>query len=134
METFKLNSAAGIYSSLHDMIIWLKFNIAGGGGLISKQQLDNFRAPITPIEPNDLYEAEKITKLHYGYFWRNFDYNSLGKKIKVVEHAGGCAGMTSIISYLPHEKLGIIVMSNKFTQAPEILRSKFLNLIIQQKP
>ena len=130
-ESFKVNSAAGLYSSLNDMIRWVQFHLRdgtiGNKAIISKTEINNMRKSFTPIVASDhlLEEDGNITERAYGYFWQNYRYGS-NNKFRVIEHTGNCRGASAIISFVPSKKIGIIVLINKFSVATEQIRSKFL--------
>jgi CubicO group peptidase (beta-lactamase class C family) len=131
-ETFKVNAAAGLYSNLNDLIKWVQFHLndgrVDGKQLISKGEMKKMRASNTKILDNDTMMTKNVAikSLHYGYFWKNYLYTKGKNKYKVIEHNGLIEGMSSIISYLPDKKIGIIVLCNKATFAPELIRLKFL--------
>jgi CubicO group peptidase (beta-lactamase class C family) len=138
-ESFKVTSAAGVNSNMNDMIKWIKFHINNGvvnkTRLLSLKEVRNTRSPFTPMDEfiKEIYGNAPVSSLYYGYFWRNYLFGSEERKYKVIEHSGGCDGMSSIISYLPDEKIGIIVLSNKMTDAPSLIRTKFLEIFHKNK-
>ncbi|MFN7038287.1 MAG: serine hydrolase domain-containing protein [Alphaproteobacteria bacterium] len=131
-ENFKINAAAGFYSNLEDMVKWLQFNMkegkVGKKQLISIAQMQKIHKKYTPIKnfETQLFRDQNISSIYYGYFWKTLVYRWKNKDITIYEHNGNCNGMSSIISYIPERNIGIIVLSNKVTPVPEMIRSKFI--------
>ena len=50
----------------------------------------------------------------YGLGWLNGEYRGL----RVVSHAGGTAGFTAEIAFLPEADLGIVILTNSLSLAP----------------
>jgi CubicO group peptidase (beta-lactamase class C family) len=134
---FKVNSAAGIYSSLNDLTKWLQLHIKGGNignkQLISQAEINKMRLSYTPINDYNGYLIQNpfIEALSYGRFWKNYLYNTKNQKLKVIEHNGNCEGAANIISFIPDKKIGIIVLTNKFTSSAELIRNEFLKILTE---
>jgi beta-lactamase family protein len=54
------------------------------------------------------------TMTRYGLGWLNGEYLGL----RVVSHAGGTAGFSAEIAFLPEAGLGIVILTNSFSPAP----------------
>jgi CubicO group peptidase (beta-lactamase class C family) len=134
-DQFKVNSAAGMYSSLNDLTKWTQLHIRDGNignkQIISKAEINKMRLAYTPIENYDgfLIPNPSIEKLAYGHFWKNYSYRGKSSNLKIIEHNGNSTGVSSIIAYIPDKKIGIIVLTNKFTSAPEQIRDSFLQIL-----
>lgn len=132
-EKFQIKSAAGMYSSLDDLIRWTKLHIMDGNfdnkQLISKSEISKMRNNYTVIEDFQhlFLDMNYVKELSYGRFWRNYYY----KNFKIIEHNGLSSGSSSIICYIPNKKIAIAILTNKATNAPSLIREKFLQLILK---
>jgi len=133
-----ISPAGGIASNVTDLARWLVCRLdsgrysggagrAGGGGrLFSEAQAREMWSgqtilpipdpppPLAPLRPNF---AE------YGLGWRLRDY--LGRK--VVSHTGGLAGMSSQITLVPAEKLGVVILTNSESDLMAALTYRLLD-------
>jgi CubicO group peptidase (beta-lactamase class C family) len=103
-----------------------------GRQLISKSEISKMRNSYSAIEEleTNLANLNQVTDYSYGRFWRNYFYHTIsGAHLKVIEHTGVSAGSSSIISFIPVKKIGIIVLTNKQTSVPLIIRAKFLQYL-----
>ncbi|AIL65907.1 beta-lactamase/D-alanine carboxypeptidase [Rickettsiales bacterium Ac37b] len=133
-ETFQVNSAAGMYSCLDDMLVWLNFHLLEGifdnkriVSLIEMQKLYNIHTRVEKAQCVDDWDV--IVSTTYGYFWYNLNLSLGNKRLTIIEHNGDCCGMSSLISYIPQEQIGMVILTNKQTVGPYILRRKFLEHI-----
>jgi CubicO group peptidase (beta-lactamase class C family) len=112
--------AGGLWSNARDMARYLQTELArgvapGGTRVVSAGNLEATWMPGVPV-PN-IYDgppemAAAMTR--YGLGWLNGQYRGL----RVVSHAGGTAGFTSEIAFLPEAGLGIVVLSNSLSLSP----------------
>ena len=107
--------AGGIVSNVTDLAKWLVCRLDSGryagGRLFSEGQTREMWSgqTILPIDdPPPPLAALRPSFAEYGLGWRLRDYQ--GRKI--VSHTGGLAGMTSQITLVPAEKLGIVILTN----------------------
>jgi len=107
--------AGGIVSNVTDLAKWLICRLDSGryagGRLFSERQAREMWSgqTILPIaDPDPPLAALRPSFSEYGLGWRLRDYQ--GRKI--VSHTGGLAGMSSQITLVPAEKLGIVVLTN----------------------
>jgi CubicO group peptidase (beta-lactamase class C family) len=107
--------AGGIVSNVTDLAKWVICRLDSGrytgGRLFSERQAREMWAgqTILPIaDPDPPLAALRPNFSEYGLGWRLRDYH--GRKI--VSHTGGLAGMSSQITLVPAEKLGIVVLTN----------------------
>lgn len=91
-------SAGAIYSTVHDLYNW---NTALNSGKI---------VPLSILEL-----AYKPYKQNYGY---GFGIDSVYKK-RQISHGGGIHGFVSVLTYIPEDKVSIVMLSNKpYSLAP----------------
>nr|WP_236726836.1 serine hydrolase [Xanthomonas cannabis] len=117
--TWSNNSGAGgIYSSAHDMALWMKVQLAGGvlpdgTPLFSAKRQQEMWSMITPIA----VAAPAVPELAgaqpnfagYGEGWSLSDYRGH----RLVWHTGGWPGMVSRLTLVPDQKLGVVVLTNQ---------------------
>ena len=112
--------AGALWSSAREMARYLQTELAGGvapGGtrVVSAENLAATWAPGVAV-PN-LYggpPAMAAAMSRYGLGWMSGDYRGL----RVVSHAGGTAGFTAEVAFLPEVDLGIVILSNSLSLAP----------------
>jgi len=107
--------AGGIVSNVADLAKWLICRLDSGryagGRLFSERQAREMWSgqTILPItDPQPPLAGLRPSFAEYGLGWRLRDYH--GRKI--VTHTGGLAGMSSQITLVPAEKLGIVILTN----------------------
>lgn len=107
--------AGGIVSNVADLAKWVVCRLDSGryagGRLFSERQAREMWSgqTILPIaDPEPPLADLRPTFSEYGLGWRLRDYR--GRKL--VSHTGGLAGMTSQITLVPAEKVGIVVLTN----------------------
>ena len=107
--------AGGIASNVTDLARWVACRLDSGryagGRLFSERQAREMWSgqTIMPIsDPPPPLAALRPAYSEYALGWRLRDY--LGRKI--VSHTGGLAGMSSQITLVPAEKLGIVILTN----------------------
>jgi CubicO group peptidase (beta-lactamase class C family) len=107
--------AGGIASNVTDLAKWMTCRLDSGrhagARLFSERQAREMWSgqTILPIaDPPAPLAALRPSFAEYGLGWRLFDYQ--GRKI--VSHTGGLAGMSSQITLVPAEKLGIVILTN----------------------
>lgn len=110
-----ISPAGGIASNVTDLARWLICRLDsgryGGGRLFSEHQAREMWSgqTILPIsDPPPPLAALRPSFAEYGLGWRLRDY--LGRK--TVSHTGGLAGMSSQITLVPAEKLGMVILTN----------------------
>lgn len=72
----------------------------------------------------------KTTNLYYGLGW--FLSNYEGRLI--ADHGGGIDGMTTLISIVPEEELGIVVLTNAEIRLPIIVTNMIFDCLFNSKP
>lgn len=114
--------AGGIYSSVHDLAIWMRVQLDGGvigkdaqgneKRLFSAERQKEMWSLLTPIPVNDPVVPElaaaKPNFSGYGEGWFVSDYRGH----KLVWHTGGWPGQVSRVTLVPDMKLGVVVLTN----------------------
>ena len=106
--------AASINSCVTDLSKWLRMQM--NNGQYKDQQIVSDDILFETHKPHNLLSVSKRSKeinpftnfKTYGLGWEVLDYH--GKK--VCQHSGGMDGMLSRVSFMPDEKLGIIILTN----------------------
>ncbi len=107
--------AGGIVSNVTDLAKWVICRLDSGryagGRLFSERQAREMWSGQTILpttDPDPPLAGLRPNFSEYGLGWRLRDYHGQ----KVVSHTGGLAGMSSQITLVPAEQLGIIVLTN----------------------
>ena len=106
--------AGSVWSSVHDMSIWMRFVL--DSGRIGDKRLvkpETFREIVAPEmrAPIDEYPALRLSKPHffsYALGWFVQDYS--GETVWM--HTGSIDGMCAIIGLLPAQRVGVYVLEN----------------------
>ncbi len=122
--------AGGIVSNVTDLAKWLVCRLDSGryagGRLFSQRQARDMWSgqTILPIsDPEPPLAALRANFAEYGLGWRLRDYQGR----KTVSHTGGLAGMTSQITLVPAEKLGVVVLTNSESDLMAALTYRLLD-------
>ncbi len=106
--------AGSVWSSVHDMSIWMRF-VLDSGRVGSKRLLEpeTFREMVAPEmrAPMAEYPALQLAKPHffsYALAWFVQDYQ--GETVWM--HTGSIDGMSAIIGLLPAQRVGVYVLAN----------------------
>ena len=125
-----ISPAGGIASNVTDLAKWLMCRLDSGrfaaGRLFSEGQAREMWSgqTILPIgDPPPPLAALRPSFSEYGLGWRLRDYQ--GRRL--VSHTGGLAGMTSQITLVPAEKLGIVVLTNSESDLMAALTYRLLD-------
>jgi CubicO group peptidase (beta-lactamase class C family) len=135
--------AGGIVSNVSDLAKWVLCRLdsgryasggsGGGGRLFSERQAREMWAgqTILPIaDPPPPLAVLRPNFAEYGLGWRLRDYRGR----KVVSHTGGLAGMTSQITLVPAERLGIVILTNGESDLMAALSYRLLDGFFGGKP
>jgi len=109
----EVGALGGIISSVNDMGNWMIFNMNNGITGTDTLLMPSSRNLIWKMHNTYNVDLTKpnINKTHfrgYGLGWALEDFQG---KMKV-SHSGGYDGMISLVTMIPDEKLGIVVLSN----------------------
>jgi len=125
-----ISPAGGVASNATDLARWLVCRLDSGryagGRLFSERQAREMWSgqTILPIaDPPPPLAALRANFAEYGLGWRLRDYQ--GRKI--VSHTGGLAGMSSQITLVPAEKLGLVILTNSESDLMAALTYRLLD-------
>lgn len=123
--------AGGVSSNARDLTQWMRLQLGNGKyngkQLIKEEAIGPTHVPLMPLGKNPVTG----TPVFYGLGW-NVDYGHYGE---VWGHAGAFSvGARTVVSLLPSEGLGIVVLSNAFpTGVPDGLANAFFDLVMTGK-
>ena len=124
--------AGGVSSNIRDLVKWLTLEM-NEGKYEGKQVIaaEALAATHRPVVVRGVSGKTGRTNF-YGLGW-TIDYGPHGE---VWDHAGGFSvGARTIVSILPNEKLGIIVLSNAFPSGvPEAIVDSFYDIVLDGEP
>ncbi|RJF91865.1 serine hydrolase [Noviherbaspirillum saxi] len=118
-------AAGALYSTLTDMIKWLKVHLGDGKfgdvRLVSKANLKQMHMPQMMIPTNDMgYAMSGLTMSAYGLGWMIRPYPYAAGTM--ISHDGTIEGHCAIVGFVPESKIGVIVLTNAYApQIPHIL-------------
>ncbi len=104
--------SGGVYSSLEDMVRWVRLHLdrgeSGDTRVISEEAMRLMHTPLMGIRyyPDDPEEAY----LSYGMGWYVQDYRGH----YMVQHEGQVYGYMAMVSFLPFEGIGVVVLTNSY--------------------
>lgn len=106
--------AGAIISSASDMVKYVCFQLGdgtwNGERLISRENLDEMHKTQVQGSPY-LFALDEITETTYGLGW----FTDLYRGQKMYSHGGNTLGFSALMTCLPSENLGVIVLSNGTT-------------------
>lgn len=109
-----IGPAGSINSNLVDMLKWLKLHMTckhEGEELLPYAALKEMHTPqtISPITPDLLWhEYHDVEHTTYALGWASQTYRGH----TMIRHTGGIDGFISSVSFLPHEDIGVILLTN----------------------
>lgn len=103
--------AGGIHASIRDMTRWLRFNLnqgrlADGQQLLAASTLAEIQSPQQVVASTGSPESPYIL---YGLGWFIQPYRGH----TLLQHGGNIDGFTAMVSLMPQDHLGVVVLSNK---------------------
>jgi CubicO group peptidase (beta-lactamase class C family) len=110
-------AAGSVWSSVHDMVLWLRFLLADGvtpdgERLLSEQTVATLFRPHAMVGPEDFYPTARLTRPHwttYGLGWFQADYR--GRRVDF--HTGSIDGMVALCGLIRDQGLGVVVLANR---------------------
>lgn len=128
-----IGPAASINSSINELVNWVQLHLNEGTYgkqvLISPTTLQEIWAPQTIVP--EVPETTDTLMHAYGIGWNIYAYRSLYS----VMHHGATEGYTCTITFVPKEKVGVIVLCNKnLTTLPAYLSLDILDKVVELPP
>mgnify|MGYP001090432715 CR=1 FL=1 len=120
-----MGPTGSINSNLEDMTKWVMLHLnegkAGEKQIVSKEALREMHTPQMAIKENSplkilMFKEMPIMNYGLGWFIQPYRGNYL------VHHGGNIDGFSSFVSFMPEEKIGIVVLTNmNATWLPHVL-------------
>jgi CubicO group peptidase (beta-lactamase class C family) len=129
-----IGPAGSINSCIADMSLWLLLHVeqgrAEGGQILSGSALKEIHTPAI-VMPSDAIPWEEVNLVGYALGWVVEDFRSH----RVLWHNGGIDGFKTIISFIPKERVGVVVLSNRFpSYAPEAIAYRVYEELLDLEP
>ena len=124
-----MGPAGSINSSVNEMSNWVLVHI--NGGKLKDKQIINPRTVqdmhLAHMPTGETPEIPEVTPADYGMGWFVDSYRGHGR----VHHGGNIDGFSAMVSMLPQDRVGFVVLSNKNgTGLPELLIRHASDLIL----
>ena len=107
--------AGSINSNLKDMAKWVRFHLAegkvDGKQIIARETLLQMHAPQMVIPFDSVFKFliyDETPTINYGLGWFILPYRGH----YMVNHGGNVPGFTSLVSFMPKEQTGVVVLTN----------------------
>lgn len=102
-----IGPAGAINSTVKDMLKYLQFQLGDGSPIVSKASMDEMHKAQMLGTPY-FWQMAEIQESNYGLCWFVDCYR--GKRM--LSHGGNTLGFSALMTLLPEENLGIIVLTN----------------------
>jgi CubicO group peptidase (beta-lactamase class C family) len=129
--------AGSINSHVVDMAQWVRLQLGkgkyGGRQLITSAQVEEMHTPHTIIRQDAVFRMmfPNVNFFEYGLGWFLQDYR--GKK--VVHHGGNIDGMSALVTMIPEDNFGMVILTNMNGSAlPSVLMYKTFDLHLKAPP
>jgi hypothetical protein len=129
--------AGSINSNVVDMAQWVRLQLGkgkfGGRQLITSAQVEEMHTPHTIIRQDAAFRMlfPGVNFFEYGMGWFLQDYR--GKK--VVHHGGNIDGMSALVTMIPEDNFGMVILTNMNGSAlPSVLMYKTFDLHLKAPP
>lgn len=126
-------AAGGCSSSIHDMALFMAAILGGRPDVVRPTDLEGFIQPLihTPDQwHRSCNHRERITETHYGLGWRTMTFGGH----HLVFHGGWIRGISSLISFIPEEGIGIVILQNAESNLPFALSMQFYDWVLGLPP
>ncbi len=90
------------------VLLHLNHGKIGEQQLLSNEYLQDMYIPHTPIPDHPILSTPESPLNGYGLGW----FISAYRGYKLIHHGGNIDGFTSLISFMPNENIGMIVLTN----------------------
>jgi len=124
--------SGSINSNINDMTKWMLLHLnrgrANGKRIISIRNIDRMHTPqivtsARPVKSDVLHQS-------YGMGWSIDSYRGHYR----VHHGGGSMGFATHVTLLPHEKFGIVVLTNASTPLPDLICNYSSDILLGKEP
>lgn len=122
-------AAGGCSSSIHDMALFLAAILGARPDVFTSDDLKQFIQPIihTPDQwHRSTPHRDRITETHYGLGWRTMTFAGH----HLVFHGGWIRGISALISFIPEQKIGIVILQNAESNLSFALSMQFYDMAL----
>lgn len=106
----KVPSAGGVNASLGDLIAFMHLHLSGQEKTLPREEVESMYKPrIHVLDFHVHHRFPKGTRHAYGHGWRTA---ILPRGEIIVYHGGHLKGILNFIGFVPHTKVGVIVLNN----------------------
>ncbi|TQV82584.1 beta-lactamase family protein [Exilibacterium tricleocarpae] len=132
---YQLAPAAGVNSSLNDMIRWLRLQLGQFPEVIDPSALKAVHTPQVRTTRRLAHYVPPawngVENTHYALGWRTFDFNG---EEGFLHHGGWVAGVRTEMAFNPRLNMGIVYLSNSASRhasevVPVFLRLYFTHIL-----
>ncbi|WP_026011176.1 serine hydrolase [Paenibacillus sp. OSY-SE] len=115
-----IGPAGSINSNIIDMANWVGLHLNkgkfDGRQIVTEGSLAAMHTPHMPCDPS-VWGKKELPISCYGLGWGIEPYRGH----HMIHHSGGIDGFTSLVSFLPHDNIGVVILTNMFgTSLPRI--------------
>ncbi|PGE99323.1 penicillin-binding protein [Bacillus pseudomycoides] len=107
-----VGAAGCINSTIADMANWVLFHLnqgkTGDHELLSSELLQQMYTPHNTIPDQPLLSPPESPVNSYGLGWFISSYRGY----KVIHHSGGIDGFSALVSFIPKENIGLVILTN----------------------
>lgn len=141
-DLYVFPGTSGLNTTGTDMARWMMWRLNGfkdtdGRVMLSQNTVDQIRHPYVDGTKDLLgmqFPKERTTSVKLGLGWFLHDFGSPHRRIQCLSQMGGSGGVRSLITIVPSENLGIVVLSNlggmRSSLLPEGLIQTFLDMYL----
>lgn len=126
-------ASGGCSSSIHDMALFLGAILGARPNVVSPHDINHFIQPHVHT-PDQWHRSrnhrDRITTTHYGLGWRTMTFGGH----HLVFHGGWIRGISSLISFIPEKKVGIVILQNAELSLPFSLSMHFYDWVLGLSP
>ncbi|MFN7963229.1 MAG: serine hydrolase [Thermoanaerobaculia bacterium] len=127
-----MGPAGSINSSVNDMVRWVAYQLtgkAGGKELLPPALLAELHATQMPM--GNTAERPEISATSYAMGWMSDTFRGHAR----LHHGGNIDGFSAMVTLLPQDGLGLVVLSNKESSGvPELVVREALDRLLELKP
>lgn len=103
-----LAPAGSINSCVEDMNKYLLFQLSDGMGILPKKYMNQMHKVQMFGSPYS-WRMEELSECNYGLCW----FVDVYRNHKMIDHGGNTLGFSALMTLLPEQNVGIIVLSNR---------------------
>ncbi|MCI0764428.1 serine hydrolase [Bacillus sp. TL12] len=129
-----VGAAGCINSTIEDMANWVLFHLnqgkTGDHELLSSELLEQMYTPHNTIPDQPLLSPPESPVNSYGLGWFISSYRGY----KVIHHGGNIDGFTALVSFIPKENIGLVILTNSgSTLLPSYLANQIYDELLGLK-